>query len=219
MPAAVLVEHLSHTYSGPTGGVSVLTDVSLTVEGGESLAVVGPSGSGKSTLLNCVGGLIKPDRGTVRIAGDEVHALDAAAKARFRATKLGFIFQEHLLLPHLTAEENVLMAALALGRAEADAALPRARDLLARLGLAARGDHRPDSLSGGERQRVAVARALLNKPAALLCDEPTGSLDRANAGTVADELFALAKAEGAAVMIVTHDPALAARCTRRLELR
>jgi putative ABC transport system ATP-binding protein len=218
MEQALVVEDLSRRYTAPGGELTVLSGISFTLAPGESLAVVGPSGSGKSTLLNGIAGLDRIDGGRVLVAGADVHALDAAARARLRAERLGFVFQEHHLLPHLDAEENVLMAALALGRAQADAAAPRARALLERLGLGARLDHRPQALSGGERQRVAVARALVNRPALLLCDEPTGSLDRASAATVADELFALAREEGAALVIATHDPALAQRCARRLEL-
>lgn len=189
---------------------AVLDGVALTVAAGEAVAVLGPSGSGKSTLLHCLGTLDRPDAGSVSVDGEDVLALAGAALRRFRATRLGLVFQEHHLLPHLSALENVLVAP---GATPAAAAA-----LLARLGLAARAAAFPARLSGGERQRVAVARALVNRPRLLLCDEPTGSLDRATAALVAGELLALAAEAGAAVVIATHDAALGERCARRLHL-
>lgn len=188
----------------------VLDGVDLTVAAGEAVAILGPSGSGKSTLLHCLGTLDRPDAGSVSVDGEDVLALAGAALRRFRAVRLGLVFQEHHLLPHLSALENVLVAP---GATPAAAAA-----LLARLGLAARAEAFPARLSGGERQRVAVARALVNRPRLLLCDEPTGSLDRATAALVAGELLALAAEAGAAVVIATHDAALGERCARRLHL-
>lgn len=196
---------------------AVLEDISLRLEPGGSLAVVGPSGSGKSSLLNLLGTLDRPDAGTISLDGVAVCELSGPALASFRASSLGFVFQEHHLLPQLTARENVLLPAMALG-AVTSAAQRRADELLTTLGLAGRADAFPARMSGGERQRVAVARALVNRPRLLLCDEPTGSLDRATAAAVAEQLFALARDAGAMLVVATHDPALAARCAGCLTL-
>ena len=194
----------------------VLDGIDLNLAPGGSLAVVGPSGSGKSTLLNLLGTLDRPDAGTISLDGADLLALVGPALSAFRARQLGFVFQEHHLLPQLTARENVLLPAMALG--SATAAQGRADALLAALGLSERADAFPGQLSGGERQRVAVARALLNRPRLLLCDEPTGSLDRATASAVADQLFALAHEAGARLVVATHDAALASRCAACLPL-
>ncbi|MCB9851290.1 MAG: ABC transporter ATP-binding protein [Phycisphaerales bacterium] len=204
------------TYPTRSGGLSVLVDVSLELAAGESAAIMGPSGSGKSTLLNILGTLEPPSSGTLLIGDQEPLWLEGDALSRFRNRAIGFIFQDHHLLPQCSALENVLLPTLA---GETDAAAPdRARDLLARVGLSERLDHRPAELSGGERQRVAIARALINKPRVLLADEPTGNLDRKTADTVAELLDELHAGSDFVMIVVTHSPALASRYVRRWEL-
>jgi lipoprotein-releasing system ATP-binding protein len=206
-----------------TGGqeLVVLRDVDFRLDGGETLAVVGPSGSGKSTLLHVLGTLEPPTAGRVTLAGEDLYSLPEAVLARLRNRRIGFVFQDSYLLPQYSVVENVLLPALAFpsGRSGRGEARRRAVALLERVGLGARRRHRPAELSGGERQRAAIARALLNRPALLLCDEPTGSLDHATAAAAADLLFELVRQEGAMLVIATHSRELAARCGRRLELR
>jgi len=216
-PARLDVRELSKEYPTPTAPLVVLRGVTLALEPGEALAIVGPSGSGKSTFLNIVGTLDQPTAGTVRLGDTDPFALDAAALATFRATRVGFIFQDHHLLPQCTALENVLLPRLALGTVKADA-MARGRELLARVGLADRAGHLPSQLSGGERQRVAIARALMNEPALLLCDEPTGNLDTKTATAVGELLHALAGESGATLIAVTHSPALAASFPKRMQM-
>jgi lipoprotein-releasing system ATP-binding protein len=196
----------------------VLRDVSFQMAAGETLGVVGPSGSGKSTLLHILGTLERPTAGTVTLAGSDLYALPEAALARLRNQRIGFVFQDHYLLPQYSVLENVLLPALAFRRGSGGARA-RAAELLARVGLGERLDHRPAELSGGERQRAAIARALLHRPALLLCDEPTGSLDHATAAAATDLLFELQRQEGAMLIVATHNDELAARCGRRLQLR
>ena len=200
------------------GDVSVLRDVSIEVSRGQSLAVVGPSGSGKSTLLHVFGTLDRPTSGRVTVDGRDPYVLPEKDLARFRNRVIGFVFQDHHLLPQYSVLENVVMPTLAFRDAGADAA-ERARDLIERVGLGHRTDHRPSALSGGERQRVAVARALVNRPALLLCDEPTGSLDRARADEVGDLLFELHAEQETILIGVTHSLELAARFERRMALQ
>lgn len=196
----------------------VFQDLSFTVDAGETVAVVGPSGCGKSTLLNCIGGLDQPSSGTVTINGQDITTLDDAAKALCRATTIGFIFQDHHLLPQLSAEENVLLPTLALPTAPAAEEVRKtARALLAQVGLAGKEDRRPAQLSGGERQRVALARALINKPKVILADEPTGALDQTTATAVSEVLLALNKQAGTALIVVTHSPTLAGRMSRQID--
>lgn len=197
--------------------VPVLRGVSFTLGEGEALAVTGPSGSGKSTLLHLLGTLDTPDSGSVAIDGVDPSSLAEPELARFRNRTVGFVFQDHHLLPQYTVLENVLLPALAF-RDGREGAEERGRELLERVGLGARLEHRPAELSGGERQRVAVARSLINRPAVLLCDEPTGSLDRSSAERVAQLLFELHRAAGAALVVVTHSLELAGRFGRRCEL-
>ena len=201
------------------GGQSlrVLDGIDLELEAGQSLAVTGPSGSGKSTLLHILGTLDEATGGAVEIGGRNPFALAEPELARFRNEVIGFVFQDHHLLPQYSALENVLIPALAFGRPDA-ARQRRARELLERVGLGERADHRRAALSGGECQRAAVARALINAPPLLLCDEPTGNLDRAAAGAVAELLFSLHREEGNILVVVTHSEELAARCERRIEL-
>ena len=200
------------------GDVSVLRDVSIEVSRGQSLAVVGPSGSGKSTLLHVFGTLDRPTSGRVTIDGRDPYALPEKDLARFRNRVIGFVFQDHHLLPQYSVLENVMMPTLAFRDGGADAA-ERARGLIERVGLGHRTGHRPSALSGGERQRVAVARALVNRPALLLCDEPTGSLDRARADEVGDLLFELHAEQETILIGVTHSLELAARFERRMALQ
>ena len=196
--------------------IDVLHAVSLSAAGGESLALVGPSGSGKSTLLHLLGTLEKPTAGQIAIGGQDPNALSEPELARFRNEQIGFIFQSHHLLPQYSALDNTLVPSLAFPQ---ESRAGRARDLLTAVGLAQRLEHRPAELSGGECQRVAVARALINRPGLLLCDEPTGSLDRQTATTVADLLFTLHRSEDTVLVIATHDTELAERCDRRFALR
>lgn len=216
--STVVLNDVSRRYTGPTGPLPVLDRVCLELAPGETLAVTGPSGSGKSTLLNLIGALDRPDEGTIRVDDTDVHALEGPALAGYRARAVGFIFQDHNLLPQLTALENVLLPTLVRGTGVKDAAA-RARDLLDRVGLAERRDHFPARMSGGERQRVAVARALVTGAALLLCDEPTGSLDAATGDAVADLFASLAAEDGVTIIVVTHNLALADRFGRRLDLR
>lgn len=199
---------------------TVLRGVHLHLNAGESAAIVGPSGSGKSTLLNLIGTLDRPDGGRIVLKGRDLATLGETALARVRSREIGLIFQLHHLLPQLDVLENVLVPTLADPAApRREAAEVRARRLLARVGLAERLAHRPGQLSGGERQRVAVVRALINEPALLLADEPTGALDRASAGTLADLLVELNREEGVALLVITHAPELAARMGRVYTLR
>nr|WP_241899981.1 ABC transporter ATP-binding protein [Deinococcus sp. UR1] len=196
------------------GSLTALRGVSLRVEAGEVVAVTGPSGSGKSTLLHLLGGLDVPQEGEVWWAGTRVDTLDTQVRATRRAGQVGLVFQHHYLLDDLTVIENVLIPSRLAGQRDE----ARARDLLARVGLGGREAALPGVLSGGERQRVAVARALAARPATVLADEPTGSLDRANAQAVAQLLVNLAREERAGVLFVTHDDRLAAFADRTLHL-
>ncbi len=205
----------------PTRGepLVVLRDTSLELAAGDALAVMGPSGSGKSTLLHILGTLERPTAGSVRIGGADPFALTDRELAAFRNQKIGFVFQDHHLLPQCSALENVLIPSIArAGGADSDKVEDRAAELLARVGLSGRRDHRPAELSGGERQRVAIARAFINRPTLILADEPTGNLDRQAAQAVADLFFELQRAEGATMIAVTHSAELASRFSRRAEL-
>jgi lipoprotein-releasing system ATP-binding protein len=215
--STLLVDNVTKEF--PTRGepLVVLRGVSLELAAGDHIAVIGPSGSGKSTLLSILGTLDNPTSGSVRLAGHDPFALDESALARFRNERIGFIFQDHHLLPQCTALENVLIPLLAQGAADRED-VEAARSLLERIGLAGRQDHRPAELSGGERQRVAIARAMIKKPLLLLADEPTGNLDRTTAQKVADVLLALQAEERAILVVVTHSSELAQRLGRQLEL-
>jgi ABC-type lipoprotein export system ATPase subunit len=197
--------------------VEVLRGASLTVGDGEFVALRGASGSGKSTLLHLLGGLDKPDRGEIEFGGEALKGLSASRLAAFRNRKVGFVFQAYHLLPELDALENVCLPAR-LARRPAAEALERARELLVRVGLEKRLDHRPAELSGGEQQRVAIARALVNRPQLVLADEPTGNLDSRSGAEIMDLLNALQEERGMSLILVTHDPGVAARAPRVLEL-
>jgi lipoprotein-releasing system ATP-binding protein len=215
----LVATHLAKRYDTARGGVSIIDDVSLEVARGDAIAIMGPSGCGKSTLLYILGALERPSAGTVTLDGKNPFELDDAAQAAFRNAHVGFVFQDHLLLPQLSALDNVIAPSLVSATPEPAAAVrERARTLLTQVGLADRLDHRPGELSGGERQRVAIARALIQKPSLLLCDEPTGNLDRTSAEAVADLLANLQKSHNTMLVVVTHSPALAARFPRRYEL-
>jgi putative ABC transport system ATP-binding protein len=214
--SAIKVEHLSKKVPDAGGWLTILDDVGFTVDSGDTVAIVGASGSGKSTLLGLLAGLDLPSSGRVLASGQDLFSLDEDARARWRSENVGFVFQSFQLLPQMTALENVM---LPLELAGVRDAAPRARDLLARVGLAERGGHYPRTLSGGEQQRVALARAFAPGPALLFADEPTGSLDHATGQRVIELLFDLNRESGATLVLVTHDPALAGRCGRTLSLR
>ena len=205
----------SFTQGGTT--LHVLRGIELTVNQGEVVALVGPSGAGKSTLLHIAGLLEQPDSGQVRLKGEDCGALDDARRTELRRAALGFVYQFHHLLPEFSAEENIIVPQMIAGVAKSDARV-RARELLAAMGLAARGEHRPGQLSGGEQQRVAIARALANRPALLLADEPTGNLDPDTSEAVFAQFITLARGHGLAALIATHNPALAARMDRTVRL-
>jgi ABC-type lipoprotein export system ATPase subunit len=215
------IQNLNKTYRAPDGGdaVEVLRGVDLRMEAGETLSITGPSGSGKSTILNILGALDKADSGEVNVDGRNVEKLSGDELAAYRNTTVGFIFQLHHLLPQCTILENVLVPTLAAPKDKRGAARGRAEELLEAVGLKHRLNHRPGELSGGERQRVAVARALINEPKLLLADEPTGALDRVNAGRLVDLLVELNRTRGITLVMVTHAPDLAQRMKRVVELR
>lgn len=204
--------------NGSREEVRVLNGTDLAVRRGESVAVMGASGSGKSTLLHLLGGLDRPTAGDVRFDGESINAFTAEQLAAYRNRRIGFIFQFHHLLPEFTALENILMPTLIRGVDPAETR-QRAMDLMERLQIAHRASHRPSECSGGEQQRIAIARALINRPDLVLADEPTGNLDQANAAVVLDLLLDVRAAEGLTMILVTHDPLIAARCGRSVLLR
>lgn len=209
-------EAVSKTYGDGGSRVEVLRDVSFAVEAEESCAVLGPSGSGKSTLLYTLAGLEPPTSGRVWLGGTEMYNLDEKGRSRLRLKEIGFVLQDHGLLPYLTAVENVQVANAVGHVHDAAAADRRARELLDQLGLKDRAGHLPSALSGGEKQRVAIARAMFLKPRILLCDEPTGNLDATNAASVLELLLELHAASKGALVVVTHNAESATRFGRRL---
>jgi lipoprotein-releasing system ATP-binding protein len=206
------VDHVSKHYPTPRGPLTVLSDVSLTLQPGEAAAITGPSGSGKSSLLYMLGALEPPSSGTVTLGGTNPFTLGEKALAEFRNRRIGFVFQDHCLLPQCTVLENVLVPTLVGQAATGDGGSDlraRAQGLLGQVGLSPRLDHRPAELSGGEKQRAAIARALIRSPELLLCDEPTGNLDQASASTVAALLLELHRATRNVLIVVTHSERLA----------
>lgn len=210
--ASIKIANLFKDY----GKVQVLRNISLSFTDGTSVAITGPSGSGKSTLLHIIGTLEEPSIGQVEINNTNPFALSEPELAQYRNSVIGFVFQDHHLLPQYSVLENVLIPSLAFK--QDPGATQRAQQLLKRVGLTDRQTHRPSQLSGGERQRVAIARALINQPNILLCDEPTGNLDTATTETIADLLFELHNAEKNILIVVTHNLALASRFDRHLQL-
>ncbi len=216
MPDSIIeVDRVSKEVRDSTGVLTILHDVEFSLRAQESVAIVGASGSGKSTLLAILAGLDVPTRGTVRLAGTDLFALDEDARAAVRAQQLGFVFQSFQLLANLTALENVMLPLELQGRSDARA---QATEMLGRVGLGARLGHYPRVLSGGEQQRVALARAFVVRPAVLLADEPTGSLDFATGETVMKLIFDLNREAGTTLVMVTHDRGIAARCDRQLRI-
>jgi putative ABC transport system ATP-binding protein len=211
----ISVEHVYKSVTDSTGTLDILRDIDFTVPVRQTVAIVGASGSGKSTLLSIIAGLDTPTRGTVRLAGQDLFTLDEDARAAVRAQKLGFVFQSFQLLGHLTALENVMLPLELAGRKDARQA---ASEMLARVGLGARLGHYPKVLSGGEQQRVALARAFVVRPAVLLADEPTGSLDFATGEKVMELMFELNREQGTTLILVTHDAGIARRCERRITI-
>ena len=214
---ALVADAIRRTFVQGAVRLDVLRGASLSLAAGEIVALVGPSGAGKSTLLHIAGLLERPDGGEVVIGGTPCGKLGDGERTRLRRERLGFIYQFHHLLPEFSALENVVLPQMIAGVGRA-AARDRARELLARLGIERRADHRPGQLSGGEQQRVAIARAMANRPAVLLADEPTGNLDPATAEAVFDELLGLVRQTGLAALIATHNPLLAQRMDRLLEI-
>ena len=209
------VSKVSKHYVTPRGPLTVLSDVSLSLAPGEAAAITGPSGSGKSSLLYILGGLEPPSDGSIRLDGRSVFDLDASQLADFRNSAIGFVFQDHCLLPQCSVLENVLVPTLI---ATADNFVSRARSLIDQVGLGDRIDHRPGELSGGEKQRVAIARALIRQPRLVLCDEPTGNLDPVSADAVASLLLDLHRQQKNILIVVTHSARLASQFPIRFEL-
>jgi len=208
-------ENLCKQVSSPEGSLTIVDEVSLDILAGESVAVTGPSGAGKSTLLALLAGLDVPTRGRVLLEGQDLTQLDEDGRARLRAQRVGFVFQSFHLIPALTALENVMLPLELLG---APGARERATEMLMRVGLGERLTHYPRTLSGGEQQRVALARAFVVRPAVLLADEPTGSLDFATGERVMELMFELNREAGTTLLLVTHDATIASRCDRQLHI-
>ncbi len=215
--AVVRAEALGKTYREGGLNTRVFEDLDFEVARGETVAILGASGAGKSTLLHLLGGLDTPTAGEVYVSGRKMSALSDAARGSLRNSELGFVYQFHHLLPEFTALENVMLPVL-LGQADVKQAGARARELLEAVGLGHRLDHKPGELSGGERQRAAVARALVNRPACVLGDEPTGNLDEKTAATVFELMLGLNREQGTSLVVVTHDRGLARRLDRVMEL-
>ncbi len=211
----IAVEHVHKSVTDSTGTLDILRDIDFRLAARDTVAIVGASGSGKSTLLSIIAGLDTPTRGTVRLAGEDLFALDEDGRAALRARRMGFVFQSFQLLGNLTALENVM---LPLELAQRRDARPLAAEMLARVGLGQRLGHYPKVLSGGEQQRVALARAFVVQPDVLLADEPTGSLDFATGETIMRLMFDLNRELGTTLVLVTHDRAIAARCDRRITI-
>jgi putative ABC transport system ATP-binding protein len=214
-PPIIAVQHLTKQVVDSTGTLTILHDIDFTLQPRESAAIVGASGSGKSTLLSIVAGLDTPTSGTVLLGGEDLFALDEDARAALRGRQLGFVFQSFQLLANLSALENAMLPLELLGRPDARV---QATEMLRRVGLGERLNHYPRVLSGGEQQRVALARAFVVKPAVLLADEPTGSLDFATGETVMSLMFEMNREAGTTLVLVTHDRAISQRCDRQLRI-
>lgn len=215
-PLMIQVNNLSQRVSVSKEQLTILDQIQLQVKSGESLAIVGASGSGKSTLLGMLAGLDLPSEGEIFIAGQALHLMDEEQRAKLRSEKIGFVFQSFLLIPELTALENVMLPAELRGIKQAR---ELATTLLKEVGLGERLQHKPAKLSGGEQQRVALARAFICQPALLLADEPTGNLDQHTGQKIADLLFRMNQESGSSLVIVTHDVALATRCQRQVHMQ
>ncbi|WP_067219583.1 ABC transporter ATP-binding protein [Marinomonas gallaica] len=213
--SALTIEKLNHSVTTSNGELDILKGINLDIKDGESVAIVGASGSGKSTLLGLMAGLDQHTQGTIKLYGEALETLDEEGRAILRGKYVGFIFQSFHLLPSLTALENVMLPNELKGNGKAD---DRARELLEKVGLSHRITHYPRQLSGGEQQRVAIARAFASAPKILFADEPTGNLDSKNGTLVEDLLFELNRQQGTTLVVVTHDPELAQRCDRRIEI-
>jgi lipoprotein-releasing system ATP-binding protein len=215
-----IATNIAKSYPTPRGDLQILSDVSLELNRGEAIAIMGPSGSGKSTLLYVLGALEPPTSGTIVIEGENPYALGERDQAAFRNRRIGFVFQDHSLLPQCSVLENVLSPTLVApaGERDAEGDQQRARSLLEQVGLGNRLDHRPGELSGGEKQRAALARALIRQPVLMLCDEPTGNLDSTAADVVASLLLELHAAQHTMLIVVTHSAALAERFPMRYEM-
>ena len=215
---SIVADRVGKLVNTADGDLAILHDLSFQIEQGESVAIIGASGSGKSTLLSLLAGLDLPSTGQINLMGQSLNLLDEDGRARLRGQFVGFVFQSFQLLPHLTALENVMLPLEMAGIDHAEARL-EAHQWLEKVGLSLRANHFPKTLSGGEQQRVALARAFINKPAILFADEPTGSLDEASGNRVIELLFELNRENSSTLVLVTHDPALAARCQRQLSLQ
>ena len=212
------VSNITKTYPTPQGPLPILREVSFSLERGQAAAIMGPSGSGKSTLLYVLGALEPPSSGTVSLDGQNPYTLDDARLAQFRNEHIGFVFQDHALLPQCSVLENVLAPTLVTRNGKPQTFVERAKTLLADVGLAHRTEHRPAELSGGEKQRVAIARALIGQPTLLLCDEPTGNLDQRNADAIADLLLGMHATHPTILLVVTHSADLAKRFSTRFTI-
>ncbi len=215
---SIIADQVGKLVKTTDGELVILHDISFQIKQGESVAIIGASGSGKSTLLSLLAGLDLPTTGQIDLMGQNLNLLDEDGRARLRGKSIGFVFQSFQLLPHLTALENVMLPIEIAGHSQAQARVA-AVQWLEKVGLAQRANHFPKTLSGGEQQRVALARAFINQPAILFADEPTGSLDEVSGDRVIELLFELNRENSSTLVLVTHDPALAARCGRQLSLQ
>ena len=215
---SIIANQVGKLVNTSDGDLAILHDISFEIGQGESIAIVGASGSGKSTLLSLLAGLDLPSHGQIELMGQNLNLLDEDGRARLRGKSIGFVFQSFQLLPHLTALENVMLPLEIAGGSQSEASLV-AQQWLEKVGLGQRANHFPKTLSGGEQQRVALARAFINQPDILFADEPTGSLDEASGSRVIELLFELNRENSSTLVLVTHDPALAARCGRQLSLQ
>lgn len=215
---SIVADQVGKLVNTSDGDLVILHDIGFQINQGESVAIIGASGSGKSTLLSLMAGLDLPSQGQIELMGQNLNLLDEDGRARLRGNSIGFVFQSFQLLPHLTALENVMLPLEIMGASQSTSR-QAAGQWLEKVGLTERANHFPKTLSGGEQQRVALARAFINKPAILFADEPTGSLDEASGNKVIELLFELNRMNFSTLVLVTHDPVLAARCGRQLRLQ